>query len=74
VGTLRDTIYTSVLSAFGKREHLNTDWYEAHSAYMQPIKEAKKEALLAYKETPAQAGATYSVLHETRPNRQPVNV
>jgi hypothetical protein len=38
-GLLRDTIYmyTSALSAFGKREHHNTDWYyEAHWAEMQP--------------------------------------
>jgi len=49
---LRDIIYTSAISAFGKRERRNTDWYEAHWVEMQPVTEAKREALLAHKQNP----------------------
>ncbi|CAE1255018.1 unnamed protein product [Acanthosepion pharaonis] len=46
---LRDVIYTSALTAFGKKDRLNADWYEAHWDEMQPAFEAKRQALLAYK-------------------------
>lgn len=51
-GFLRDIIYTSALSAFGKRERRNADWYEAHWEEMQPVTEARREALVAHKQNP----------------------
>jgi hypothetical protein len=49
---LMGIIYTSELAAFGKREHRNASWNEAHWAEMQPVTETKMEALLAYKQNP----------------------
>ncbi|CAE1327547.1 unnamed protein product [Acanthosepion pharaonis] len=49
---LRDVIYTSALTAFGKKDRQNADWYEAHGDEMQPASEAKRQALLAYKHNP----------------------
>ena len=49
---LRDTVYTSALTAFGKRERRNADWYEAHWEEIQPVTKAKREALLAFKQNP----------------------
>ena len=47
---LRDAIYDSAISAFGRKEHKNADWFEAHWDEMQPVTEAKRIALLAYKQ------------------------
>ena len=47
---LRDTIYTSALSAYGKKSHANTDWFNAHLEEMKPVIEAKRKALMAYKD------------------------
>ncbi|CAE1309650.1 unnamed protein product [Acanthosepion pharaonis] len=49
---LRDGIYTSALTAFGKKDRRNADWYETHWDEMQPASEAKRQALLAYKQNP----------------------
>ena len=51
-GFLKNTMHTSALSAFGKRERRNADWYESHWEEMQPVTEAKRKALLAYKQNP----------------------
>ena len=51
-GHIRDSIYTSALTAFGKRERRNADWYEAHWEEIHPVTEAKRKALLAYKQNP----------------------
>ncbi|WP_353817128.1 hypothetical protein, partial [Acinetobacter baumannii] len=49
---IRDAIYNSALEAFGKKERRNTDWYEAHWEEMEPVIEAKRTALLSYKQSP----------------------
>ena len=49
---LRDTIYVSALDAFGKKTRENTDWFDAHWDEMKPVTEAKRKALMAYKEKP----------------------
>ena len=49
---LRDAIYDSAMSAFGRKAHKNADWFEAHWKEMQPVTEAKRIALLAYKQNP----------------------
>ncbi|XP_020604539.1 uncharacterized protein LOC110043431 [Orbicella faveolata] len=47
---LRDAIYDSAMSAFRKKERKNADWFEAHWDEMQPVTEAKRIALLAFKQ------------------------
>ncbi|PFX17198.1 Craniofacial development protein 2 [Stylophora pistillata] len=49
---LWDVIYDSVMSAFGRKAHKNANWLEAHWKEMQPVTEAKRIALLAYKQNP----------------------
>ncbi|KAK2555651.1 Craniofacial development protein 2 [Acropora cervicornis] len=50
--TLRDAIYDSAMSTFGKKERKNADWLEAHWDKMEPVTEAKRKALLDYKQNP----------------------
>ena len=38
------------MSAFWRKERKNADWFEAHWDEMQPVTEAKRIALLAYKQ------------------------
>ena len=49
---LRDSIYDSAIHAFGKKKRENTDWFDANWDEMKPVTEAKRKALLAYKEKP----------------------
>nr|KAG5691627.1 hypothetical protein BaRGS_023798 [Batillaria attramentaria] len=49
---LRDAIYSSALTTFGKKEHRSADWYEAHWEKLQPVTETKRKALLAHKQNP----------------------
>ncbi|XP_047502443.1 uncharacterized protein LOC125047940 [Penaeus chinensis] len=49
---LRDSIYSAAISAYGKKEHKNADWFEAHWDRMEPVVEAKRKTLLAYKNAP----------------------
>ncbi|XP_063592477.1 uncharacterized protein LOC134769668 [Penaeus indicus] len=48
-----DLIWSHLRSfPYGKKEHKNADWFEAHWDEMEPVVEAKRKALLAYKNTP----------------------
>lgn len=38
------------MAVFGKKEHKNADWVEAHWEEMQPVTEAKRKALLDHKQ------------------------
>jgi hypothetical protein len=67
-GLLSDTIYTSALAAFGKKEHRNADWYEVHWTEMQPLTEAKRETLLAHMQNPC--SSTHDVLRAARNKAQ----
>ena len=49
---LCDSVYSAAASAYGKKERKNADWYEAHWEEMEPLTEAKRKALLAYKAAP----------------------
>ena len=40
------------MSAFGKKERRNADWFEAHWVEMEPVTEAKRKALLDHKQKP----------------------
>jgi hypothetical protein len=50
---LRDAVYNAAITAYGKKERKNADWYEAHWEEMEPVTEAKRKALLAYKANPS---------------------
>lgn len=50
---LCDVVYGSAIGAYGKAERKNAYWYEAHWEDMEPMTEAKRKALLAYKATPS---------------------
>ena len=47
--TLSNAIYNAAITAFGKRERPNQDWFNANLHVMVPVIETKREALLAYK-------------------------
>lgn len=49
---VRDPIYTSAFTAFGRKECRNADWFKAHWDVMEPVTQTKKYALLAYKQNP----------------------
>ena len=51
---LLDTMYRTALATFGKRSSKSHDWFEAKSAVMIPIIEAKRAALAEYKRTPSE--------------------
>ena len=50
---LRDAMYNAAITVYGKKERKNADWYEAHWEEMEPVTEAKRKALLAYKAKPS---------------------
>ncbi len=49
---LRDAVYNAAITAYGKKERKSADWYAAHWEEMEPVTEAKRKALLAYKMSP----------------------
>ena len=60
--------YTSAITAHGKKEHKNADWYEAHWEEMEPVTEEKRKALLAYKAEPGPS--TLAALRAARKKSQ----
>ena len=52
-GSLAKTIHSSAIATYGKKEHNNTDWYEANIAVLEPILDAKCKALTNYKHDPS---------------------
>lgn len=48
---LRDVIYDTTLSTFGKRQGKTQDWFEDNSDVMLPAIEEKRNALIAYKKS-----------------------
>jgi len=65
---VRDAVYNSAITAYGKKEHKNTDWYEASWEEMEPVTEAKRKANLAYKAAPSIG--TLQALRTARKNAQ----
>lgn len=51
--TLRKTIYSAAMAAYGKKTRNNSDWYETNIAKMEPVIEAKRTALTKYKNDPS---------------------
>ncbi len=64
---LRDAVYNAAITAYGK-ECKSANWYEAHWEEMEPVTEAKRKALLAYKASPCPS--TLEALWTTRINAQ----
>ncbi|KAI5106715.1 major facilitator superfamily domain-containing protein 1, partial [Silurus meridionalis] len=64
---LRNAVYNSI-TAYRKKESKNTDWYEAKWKEMEPVTEAKRKALLAYKAAPSPG--TLQALRTARKNAQ----
>ena len=48
---LRHAIYHSAMSAFGRKEHKNADWFKVHWEEMQPVHRLKDSP--AYKQNPS---------------------
>ena len=67
---LRDTIYSSAIETYGKKEHKNTDWFEANITEMEPVIKAKRVALIKYKDNPSQSNL--QTLRSTRNKAQQV--
>ena len=49
---LSTTIHKNSLQAFGKRNKTSQDWYEASISVMGPATEAKRKAMICYKQNP----------------------
>ena len=56
--TLRDIIYDTALTTYGKKHRKNTDWYEANITLMEPVIDAKRSALINFKRDPSQRNKT----------------
>ena len=50
---LWDTIHSTALSIFGKKERRNRDWYDESLPVMEPAMSAKRDALKNYKREPS---------------------
>lgn len=61
---LRKSIYNTAIGTFGKKVRRNTDWFEANVEVMKPILEAKRTALVRYKENPTPR--TSAILKNTK--------
>ena len=49
---MKDTIYSTAMSTFGKKKRPSQDWFNAHLPRMEPAIEAKRVAFLAHKRCP----------------------
>ena len=51
--TLRDIIYDTALTTYGKKQRNNTNWYETDITVMKPVIDAKRCALINFKRDPS---------------------
>ncbi|CAH1226359.1 CD209 [Branchiostoma lanceolatum] len=51
---LRDVMHRTAMATFGKKTTQSHDWFDAKSAEMAPVIEAKRAALAEYKRTPSE--------------------
>ena len=54
-GQLRDSIYSSLSLAFGRKKSKSQGWFEANASNLTPLLEEKQAALLAHKQNPTPA-------------------
>ena len=52
---LWEVIYNSSITVLGRKEYKSADWFEAHWEKLDPVIEAKRKALIAYKASPSPA-------------------
>ncbi len=65
---IRDAIYNSAMTNFGKRVKKNPDWFEAGIIELEPAITAKRTALLNYKHKPSEKAL--AALRKARNNAQ----
>ena len=51
---MREAIHSSGMAAFGRMERPSHDWFNANLSIMEPLIEAKRQALLNYKKHPCE--------------------
>ena len=51
---LRDTMHRTALATFGRKTSKTHDWFDAKSTEMRPVIEAKRTALIVYKQSPSE--------------------
>ena len=51
---LRDTMHRTALATFGKKTSKSSDLFDAKSIEMRPVIEAKRTALIVYKQSPSE--------------------
>ena len=51
---LRDTMHRTALATFGKKTSKTHDWFDAKLTEMSPVIEAKRTALIEYKQSPSE--------------------
>ena len=56
--TIRDIIYDTSLTTYGKKQRKNTDWYESTITLMEPVIDATRSALINFKRDPSQRNKT----------------
>ena len=55
---LSQSIFDCAMEAYGKKENKTNDWYEANKAKLEPVLEARRSALLNYKNNPCKKTLT----------------
>ena len=65
---MKEAISETAMDTFGRNTHLSQDWFNAHITEMEPVIEAKRKALIAYKDSPGEQ--TLSALRTARADTQ----
>ena len=65
---LRDTMQCTALATFGRKTSKSHDWFDAKSTEMRPVVEAKRTALIVYKQSPSERNL--HILRAARSNVQ----
>ena len=52
---LRDTMHRTSLDAFGRKTSKTHDWFDTKSTEMRPVIEARRTALIVYKQSPSES-------------------
>lgn len=68
------SVHTSALAIFGKKTSQSSDWFEAKSAVMTPVIEAKRAALAEYKRSSSEKTLKTLIAARSSSNRQQGNV
>ena len=66
---LRDTMHRTALATFGRKTSKTHDWFDAKSTEMRPVIEAKRTALIVYKQSPSERNLQILRAPEARFNK-----